>query len=463
MIRTKNVLYLTVMLVLALAACNDSSDIGSELIQGNLSDIVYTDTVTIEATTITQESEIVYTDVVANQPSNYLFGKLDSPIFGTAESSIYTEIRMISGFNSSSQEVIFDSLAFATFDSLVLSLEYDDFRIYGDTLLPQSLEVFRLSEGMDNDATYYSDQDFATFTTPIGSISGFLPTPTQQYELVEPRGISDFDTTLVRTLRVPLDPSLAMELMNYDSTTFANSENFLTAFQGIKIVPGVGNQAMLGFALNSTQTYIKLYYQLNGVPRSLRFVVDAFSTKFNHFNHDYTGSFVEPYIDDASQGEDLIFTQGMSGVRTKVEFPYIQDLGDVSVNNAELELTFASDVPMNDTSLYDLPSRLVLSYIDENGDTKYITDANAALSTGDLSSFGGSQSEEDDNGTYIIKYRMNLSAYIQDIIDNSDGDLTNDAMYIDVYLKNQYANWVVLYGTQHPQYRAKLNLAYTRY
>ncbi len=463
MIRTKSALYLTVMLVLALTACNDSSDIGSELIQGNLSDIVYTDTITIEATTITQESEIVYTEVTANQPVNYLFGKLDSPIFGTAESSIYTEIRMISGFNSSSQEAIFDSLAFATFDSLILSLEYDSVRTYGDTLLPQSLEVFRLSESMDNNATYYSDQDFMTFATPIGSVSGFLPRPRQQYELVEPRGMSDTDTTLVRTLRVPLDPALGMELLNFDSTTFANSENFLTAFQGIKIVPGAGNQTMLGFALNSTQTYMKLYYKLNGESRSIRFVVDALSTKFNHFDHDYTGSFVEPYIDDAVQGEDLIFTQGMSGVRTSIAFPYIQDLGDVAVNNAELELTYAFDVPMNDTTLYNAPVRLVLSYEDEDGDTKYITDFNAALSSGDLSSFGGVQADEDDNGVYIKKYRMNLSSYIQDIIDNADGDLTNDAIYIDVYLKNQYANWAVLYGTQHPQYRVRLNLAYTRY
>ncbi|MGB1216880.1 MAG: DUF4270 family protein, partial [Saprospiraceae bacterium] len=423
----------------------------------------FSDTTTIRATTVTKESEIVYTDISANQPTNYLFGKVDSPIFGIAESSIYSEIRMISGFNSSSQGSIFDSLAVATFDSLVLSLEYDSVRTYGDTLLPQSLEIFRLSENMDNDATYYSDQDFTTFATPIGSISNFLPHPKQPYDLIEPKDVSEFDTTSVRTLRIPLDPALGMEIMNYDSTTFANSENFLTMFNGIKIVPNSSNETLLGFTLNSVQTYMKLYYQLNGESKSIRFVIDGLSTKFNHFDHDYTGSLAESYIDDSLQGENLIFSQGMSGLRTKIEFPYIQNLGDVAINKAELELIHAFDVPMNDTELYEEPVRLVLSYENEDGETKYITDFNAALSVGDLSYFGGDQTEEDDNGTYIKKYRMNLSSYIQDVIENSDGDLTNDAIYVDVYLKNQFANWGVFYGTQHPQYRAKLNLTYTPY
>lgn len=444
-------------------ACNDPSNIGSELVAGDFSDIKFTDTITVTTLTTAQDSIFTYTNNIASQPGSYLCGNINEPVFGSYKASIYLDFLL-----NSTSVVAGDRFEGTTFDSLVLSLAYDSLRTYGDTLIPQTLEVYRLTELMDNDVEYYySNQSFTTESTPIGTKADFLPMPTSKVTSI----VSDDTTIYAPHIRIPLSEDLATELMGYDSLTYANAENFQDAFNGVKIASTVDNANILGLNLQSALSYMRLYYKKDTTQFTFTYTIEGLSVKYNEFEHDYAGSVIEPFIGNQEMSDSLVFCQGMSGTNVKIDFPYIHTLEDVIVNKADLEFTMAY-IPGDDTVSYDPPVRVVLAYLSDDGNYYFIDDVSTAAATGDINAFGGSPTEVDDNGVFVQKYKMNISNYLQDIIDctNADGLETacldntaiDNSLYMQIYLKNQYASRGVMYGAGHSQYPVKLNLIYTQ-
>ncbi|MGK0387552.1 MAG: hypothetical protein ACI94Y_000278 [Maribacter sp.] len=452
-----------VMLYIATIACNDPNNIGSELVESEFSDIKFTDTITVTTLNTTQESIFTYTNNIANQPGSYLCGNIDELVFGSYKASVYIDFLL-----NSTSVVAGDRFEGATFDSLVLSLAYDSLRTYGDTLISQTLDVGRLIEPMDGDVEfYYSNENFGVDPTSIGGLVDFLPHPRTSVT-----SITDEDTTLLAPhIRIPLSEDLATELMNYDSTTYANSENFQAVFNGIKVASTVDNANILGFNLQSALSYMRLYYTVDEVEFTFTYTIGGLSVKYNEFEHDYTGSIIEPFIDNQEMSDSLVFCQGMSGTNVKIDFPYINTLEEVIVNKADLEFTMAY-LPGDDTIFYAPPVRVVLAYLSADGNYYFIDDVTSAIATGNVNAFGGNATTEDENGVFVQKYKMNISNYLQEIIECTDVDgfqtgcLSNTAesnsLYMQVYLKNQYASRGVMYGGDHSQYPAKLDLIYTQ-
>lgn len=452
-----------VMLYIATIACNDPSNIGSELVEGEFSDIKFTDTITVATLNTAQESIFTYTNNIANQPGSYLCGNIDEPVFGSYEASIYMDFLL-----NSTSVVAGDRFEGATFDSLVLSLGYDSLRTYGDTLIPQTLELYRLVEPMDNDVEfYYSDQNFMVDATPVGSLASFTPHPKTKVTRI----LEEDTTVLSAHIRIPLSQDLATELMGYDSITYANSENFQEVFNGIKVASTVDNASILGFNLQSALSYMRLYYTIDTTEYTFTYTIGGLSVKYNEFEHDYTNATIEPFIDNQEMSDSLVFCQGMSGTNVKIDFPHIHTLEDVIVNKADLEFTMAY-LPGDDTISYSPPARVVLTYLADDGNYYFLDDVILAVATGDLDAFGGRSVTVDENGVFVQKYTMNISNYLQDIIDCTDADglqsacLSSDAvsnsLYMQIHLKNQYASRGVMYGAGHSQYPVKLNLIYTQ-
>ncbi len=449
-------IWLIALVVLLASACNDPTDLGSELLEEEFSDIRFTDTVTVNALTVPQDSIFTYTRIVDSQPNTYLCGFLDDPIFGTSQATINFDLGLVT--NSGVADIDFSDV---TFDSLVLSLAYNPFRTYGDTLVSQNINVYRLSEEMDyNEEFYYSDRDFEAFPTPIGQKLNFLPQP---------------NTTIIRTsaedtvvqaahIRIPLSPALAAELMPIDTMVaealYENNETFRAFFNGLKIESDAVNSNILGFNLRSSLTYMAIYYRdADDNERTFTFRVVDLGTKHNNFKHDFSGSISEPFVENQSLSDSLLFVQGMSGYNVKIDFPYIQNLDGIVVNKAELDLTFA-DIPGDDTITYEPPARIILTELDDNGNYIFIEDVSDALALANIDLYGGEPFLIDDNGTTLRKYKLNISNHIQDIIDDRLGG--NNSVYMQVYLKNQYAYRGMFYGTGHSKYPLKLNLAYTK-
>ncbi len=452
-------LFWAVMIAITAMACNDPSNIGSDLVAGDFSDIRFTDTLTVSAITVPQDSIFTYTRQTSAQPSSYLVGNTNEPVFGSAKASLYMDFLL--NTTNAGGALNFEG---AVFDSLVLSLAYDSTRTYGDTLIPQTLEVHRLQESMDDtEDYYYSNTSFATDPTPVGSKEDFLPRPKSASYL------PPFDTIPVAGhIRIPLDASLGMEFM--DTTYYNSSEEFQQLFKGLKISSSVDNASILGFNLRSNLSYLRLYYTEDTTQKFLTYIIGDLSVKYNEFEHDYSGADIEPFLNDATMSDSLVFTQGMSGANVKIDFPSVDDLGDIVVNKAELEFTMAH-IPGDDTINFNPIDRITLTYLNEDGNYFFIDDVNLAIAVGSLSSFGGIRESEDVNGVYVQKYRMNISNYFQDILDCTDANgaipnclgnsAVSNSLYMQVYLKNQLANRGVLYGPGHSQYPAKLHLTYT--
>ena len=149
--------------LMALFSCNDPTIIGTDVISSDQADVRIMDTLTIRATTVKEDSIQTYKSL--SQFSRYLVGNFNDPLFGNTKATIFSQFRLAPGF----QYTATDSTFFnnnnienmnTVLDSVILVLEYDSSGFFGNRLSPQNIEIYEIAEPMDNNATYYSNQEF---------------------------------------------------------------------------------------------------------------------------------------------------------------------------------------------------------------------------------------------------------------------------------------------------------------
>jgi hypothetical protein len=213
---------------------------------------------------------------------------------------------------------------------------------------------------------------------------------------------------------------------------------------------------MMSFNLSDARAGIFMYYTKNDTARTqMQFTFNSLLARVTKFEHNYNNTFVKPYINNPSSSDSLIFVQGMAGVLTRLEVPYVEKLQGVIVNKAELELRVA--VPPGDNpSIFTPAPRLLLSYADENGDLVAINDFILFSRIGNLSFYGGSP--QSGNAGEPMYYKINLTTHFQEMVNKKRGT----ALYLTVFSRTQQPARAVLYGTKNPQYGIKLKVAYTK-
>ncbi len=431
--------------------CTKPSAFGADLLDDELAEYVYTDTLTLQCTILPEDS-LVTSD--RSSTTSYMFcGQLNDPVFGRSESEIYSLFRL---------RDLSPNFKDAKVDSIVLYLRYAVSGFYGDTLQPQNLRVHRVETGSQVrwDADYYSNQSL-----PVGDVLGevlnFVPKPGTDVQL--------FDSTTVGPyLRVPLDNAFGQELLDIDSLTLTSDTMFWQKLRGIRISAesaGSPPGAMMAFDLNnSTFSRVRLFYKYDSdtitTSRTFDFLFLG-GNKFAHFSHDYTGAPVAPYI--GQPAEDLLFAQGMSGLRIKMEIPYAHLLENIAVNKAELEMT-AAVLPTSDPRLRPV-DQLVFTEIIGDTATTLTSDVLYSLGatlTGGFGFFGGFPEKETDNGTTVDRYRLTLTRRFQDMVDNASGNIKDQTLYINVYPQSRSATRAVFYGPKSTTFPMKLALKYTK-
>lgn len=433
--------------VLLLAACTDPTIVGGSLLDQDKADVGFNDTLTIRATTITNDSIRTYSPFLSSQLSNFLFGAFNDPVFGKTTASIFAQVY------PESRTPNFKNI---TLDSIVLILPYYSDGAYGTINQPFDMEVFRLTEALNENEEYFSNQDIPVDPMSLGSITA---TPSlDSLEFIDYIG-AEPDTLDFAFFRVPLNLSLAEELIALDSSIYQSDSLFFDTFKGLKLQPGTDNAGMLGFDLASTRAGVYLFYRdSTGAARRFLYDFDPTPTvRFTQFEHDYSESRTAPFIDNPAKGDSLVFVQGMSGLDIKLEIPNVQNLKGVVINKAELEFYIAS--LEGDEPLAYLPTeQLILTAPNSEGEVVAIDDIEIILSRRlSLPEIFGGIPFEGSNGNPAV-YRMNLTAHFQNVI---DGVLGN-TFYITPFRKAETASRVALYGAKHSQYSIKLKLAYTR-
>lgn len=428
-------------------ACNQPSIIGSDILplEDNIN-IFFTDTLALSATTIKEDSTKVYDSNPALQPARYLTGRVEDPVFGVYGSDIYTQVELLATNPDFSDVDI---------DSIVLTLAYDTEGNYGDFSSNYNLKVFEVLEDMNPNQDYYSNQTFMTDATPIGEIN-FTPTPSDSVLI---------DTILVKPhIRIPLDNALGERFLNVTDTTVYQSDDFFTNFfKGIKLVGNqAGNQSILAFNLLDQLTNLELHYTVGDTAQKVfTFRVKSGSTKVMNFFHDYqsVNAPVVDFFDDPVKGDSLAFLQSMEGLNVKVEMPNIDNWKNVIVNKAELIVRVAQD---ENSAEYPLPDQLILLQNSSlTGDRVLIRDVSISLQrTSSFSGlFGGNSQVNSDSGEDITEYRMNISGFLQDVIDGIQEDGT---LYITTYPKPDQPSRLIIGGPGHSKYNMEIQLTYTK-
>jgi hypothetical protein len=439
-----------VLIVLALvnSACKKPTTFGSELLDEELADYVYTDTITVQCS-LEREDSVLTSDRATT--STFLCGEIiNDPAFGDYRSDIYA-LMLAESLNPD-----FDTSAIK-FDSIVLYLKYSPAGVYGDTLLPQTLKVHRLNQLLEWKRNYYSTETLAE-GEEIGRLENFLPKPHVNDSLFE-----GYEGAFIR---IRLNDDFGKELLKLDSNSWLSDTTFFEKLRGLKITTsanGASPGAMLGFDLNDVNlSRVALFYHESEEDTTQnRF--DFFfrnTNKFTHFEHDFSGSEAETWTGKPLDG-DYMYVQGMQGLRIKASFPYANKFEKIAVNKAQLVLTVA------DNNLWLTPAQQLV-FTQSVGDTAFAFTSDVVFAlgnsgNGDLGLFGGFPEKEIEGGQSYSRYRMTLSEKFQHIVDDdASPNLSNRSVYISLYPRSRLAQRAVLYGPKSSTFPAKLELKYTK-
>ena len=445
-------LFFSALLCLVCLACNDTSSLGTALVEEDRLGIGSTDTISMNFKTVPVNAIQTYDpDPLAEKTLlNSLVGNFEDPVYGLFSSSLFFQLSYYLDANPDFED--------ADLDSMVLLLQYDTISQYGPTNSTYSLGVYEVVETMEEDSAYFSNRRFEISPQKIGGVDNFLPQPLDS--VIE---ITNTDTLeLVPHLRIKLDETFSLNLFNEIKNRQLNEtlleESFVEeVLNGLHLRSEQSDNGFLSFRMQGNVTGLKVFYHQDTVPATYTFVVDNRTARSVYYELEQpTG--IE--FNSKEQADSIAFIQGMSGPNIEVEFPYLNELpADLIVNKAELELTVAID--QNDNAeVYPPPSFLVLRETDENGDLQNIVDLDIFTLNGSIVSslLGGSLLEEMENGVELYRYRLNFPTFIQQGIEGKG----SNKFFIVPFAKGEFATRAKIYGPGHSTYPAKLTVTYSR-
>ncbi|MEZ5002132.1 MAG: DUF4270 family protein [Chitinophagales bacterium] len=407
---------------LLLWSCNDTIPVGAEILpgtdgQGNF----FSDTTTIYSTTVREDS----------LRSDKLFlsqlGFSNDPIFGKTKSSLMMGFRVPYVVVNAD---LLDTIGGYQLDSVVLSLIVDD--VYGDSTQPMSFKVYKLVTPLSNEVAHFSNINFEQSMLEVGRIENYVPKLSNEFEE------DTLYTELGHQLRIHLNPFFGQSLINILGTNQISSNALLhQVLPGLIVIPEEQDGSILEIDMltNSLETSrvnalqdsrLHLYYKNSeGKNLDLMFPASILDLGISQYVHDYSSTNVETALQSTSPTGDAVnYIQGLAGVKTKLEFPYLMSYGNVAVQKAELVITRAVD-GFEDT--YSPPDRLFALKIGEDGGNENTPDF---IRFSDAHIGGFSEEIVLPTGEEVLRYRLNISDYIQDVI---SGKEPNDGMFITLY------------------------------
>ncbi|GAB3194824.1 hypothetical protein ABID22_000090 [Pontibacter aydingkolensis] len=333
--------------IATLASCDDPTDIGIDLQDENQIGTDFTDTITINTGTVLLTDSILSFKTTPAQA-----GILSDPVLGTLKATTYTEVAL----NGS-------DLSFGEnpqVDSLVLTLDYSF--IYGNKTQPLKLNVFRLTEGFQEKASYFTSTTLAKEATPLGSAT-LVPL------LYEKKKQFDVDSTAAKRLvKIKLPQSLIDEFVAQSGQSpLKSQDNFEAFFKGLAIAPEGAPSSILALNLAADSSKIVMHYR-NGTNKKkhiFRFAQSPAVSYFTNFEGNRAGTVVESlnqagdFLPATEENGKESYIQNNTQLVTKLTLPYLQKFkeatGSIIINRAELILP----IKANSTSVLPAPPQLV--------------------------------------------------------------------------------------------------------
>jgi hypothetical protein len=410
----KSLLYGTLAVGLFSAmGCSKSSEIGLSLVEQEQSDILYTDTTTIYLTTVDADP------VETSNRTVMVCGSYTDADWGESISSVYMNFRI------NNTGAVFPN---SVFDSLVLSLAYQNFGHYGElrtnkpAAVTQNWEIARVLEDIEEGTVYKSDKTFMTDGNLLKSNFQFTPNDTANV-------VVD-GTTLAPHLRIRLDDQAGIDLgeifLDPQSSGFdiyESNTKFKDWFKGIHIRPSSSNPSdasIIRFKSKDVLTKLTLHYtDTSGgvrVAKVFEFLTNEDAEVVSSFGHTHPVNLTDNLITDT-----VVYLQGLDGLHTKIAFPFVEELGNVIINKAELV------IPVADTGTNDFPEPIQLLAKIKNfgGELVAIDDVITSINRAQSYFLFGGVLEDTGNKNFV--YRMYISEEMQALV---NGTTFEPAIYI---------------------------------
>ncbi len=420
-------------------ACNKKPDqvgLGLQPAAVELS-VVFDNSSGLLAHSILEDS--VRTDV--NVVKTGMLGSMLDPVFGKTTAEIYSQFRLSANGHDYGDTLV-------VLDSLVLSLSYSGF--YGDTLSNQTIKIYQLTEDMNPDTSYFSNQSIAADENEIIGSKTFTPMPSDSVNVGG--GMKG------PQLRIRLTDEFAQKFIDADPNVYDENGAWLEFMKGFKITsePAISDGGIMQFDMLANNSILTIYYR-SGYPHdtlSFTFLSNSNCARFTAFDHneylDASPEFKSQVINaDTSMGTELFYLQSMGGVKAQLRLPDIKayfDDGPVAINEAKLIFKI-----YNDGTDLEAPPQLGLAMIDEEGDYIPLPDANEAAGY-----YGGYLNDAK------TEYYFRISRHVQRVL---TGQSPNYPLALLITGSSFRSNRLILNGTNpvmDPDMKMVLNVIYTK-
>ena len=424
-------------------SCNKikSTDIGTDLLP--VVDNIITFDTTIEVIT---ENGLVSDTLLPRILSVYeggipqlIAGQINNDVqFGKTNASMFFQ------FLPSGYPVTFEVLDSLYLDSVVLCMSWNGL-VYGDTNQTQKFNVYELDSTLRSDSSYKTN-----FTTTYKGLLGsknFKPSILND-------SLKLLGQSLANQLRIPLNKTFGEALLHPNSiitNPFLSDSLFRSFSKGFAVVPDVNTtsaNAIMGFNLSDSNSYIKLYYRYDTASsKDTASIVLRYTTTTGYANNitrNYNGSAAQNTF---KSGQDsVVYIQTSPGTNCAIKIPAIDIFkakkGNVVIHKAELSMQQIPSFGQQD-DVFSAPDVIYADYFDSASKSlnPFILDGFSQGSYASALLGGAKKMVNGPLGVSIAEYKFNLTRYLQGIITRN---YPNNIIYLSAPNYIQYNQLFIL-------------------
>lgn len=384
----------------SLTACEWGDEIES-LSQPDPDDfaVLSTDTVTIKLSTIGTDS------LMTGAASRMLLGTYKDPYFGKVRTMSFFQPTLASGITVTQE---------AEYDSLILSLRYDNSYSYGDSTKAMNLTVHKLLTDILEKSAYWNHNSTAYDPAAIGKIS-IVPRPR---------------TTAL--LKIRLSDVLGKQVFEMaKNNQLTSNTDWINLVKGLVVVPAAtDNGPIVGFKWGIDSTSVQLHYHTPSVSEFKKdSTIFKITASYNQTVADPAGTQLAKLPDNTRlslpswQSGNQAFMQAGTGVMLRVDLPYLSNFKYTqytAINKAYLRV---KPLRASVTNAFRVPPVLYLYRLDKNN--QFYTDGNGAPLAVTLLGSGGGVSSIYFND--LIKneqyYRFDISSFATEVMISQTNDI----------------------------------------
>lgn len=419
-----------------IASCADDTEVGYGLLGEEDLELRFSDDFNLPTRHIGPRP------VEALNGSFHSLGTLNDPRFGKMTASFYVR-PFLSSFSPPPE------FGGGTFDSVILALQIDTSRIYGDPDALFDVSVFSLTESIDILDSTTSDQVFTTEFEPVGTLPKLVPSQLDSLPLTNELRDTVFFQNVIT---IKLNGRFGSRIFT-DTANNKTSSGFASLLDGF-LIRAESNNALVQVDLNSPVSGMIFYYR-DSSDVSRIYPYEFSRNRPLNFEYDLAGSVISDLI-ESNDDDEFIYLQGHAGTMIEFDISDLTKIDEPFVNFATLEVV-AQRQGFIDTSKFALPPALDFLKLNEDGIFEDVIDLSLGKSIGQVQGFFDGEIDIDIDEE-VVRYEMNITTYIKEFLKGAE----ESKIYLTVRNRVDNPNNVILYGSNHPTYRPRLNLTYTK-